>query len=376
MITSLQYYDFGYFSEDPTLAKYQNLRVLISSSKDSLIKMWDINGQYSIDTALGFTGGVTGLTISNDLLIASSEYETLKVYEMKVTPSSDGTTFTFLQDKGEFKKTSKERSIAIKFYKPKKILIVLSNDGTLEMWHKNSQKEIARRMLKSRKRKIEKSKDSAKQETLKSEFEEYKGKVSEMVEAGKYDIKYLFSPLASQALGNKARAFFVWRKTGASATEEFRAIIGYSTNSLELWTIKAEAQNQEDEVMKTQEKAVNSLSMQKIQDIGWWGHQTPIRVCISSTNDQLLLTASTESVKIWNISSLECTKNLVLENIVCGTFLPGDKYAVLGSKEGYIYILDANSLEVAQKIEVIFSNISNRVIYYLINRVTMEKYGV
>eukprot|EP01022_Parablepharisma_sp_SALTPOND_P019786 TRINITY_DN3426_c2_g1_i1.p1 TRINITY_DN3426_c2_g1~~TRINITY_DN3426_c2_g1_i1.p1 ORF type:complete len:964 (-),score=102.02 TRINITY_DN3426_c2_g1_i1:3822-6713(-) len=351
VITSLQYYDYGYFSDDPAFAKYQNFKVLISSSKDSLIKIWDINGQYSIDTALGFTGGITGLTIAGNYLLATSDYEAIKVYELKVIQSEDGNSFSFMQEKGEFKKPSKERTIAISYYKPKKILIILSKDGSLEMWRKNGQKEISRRMLKSRKRKIEKTKEKG-DASLKAEYKEYKAKIQELVAAGDYDIKYLFSPIASQALGSKAHAFFVWRKSGLAATEEFRAIIGYSSNTLELWSIKQEEVKQEEALLKVGEKAVAGLGMHKIQEIGWWGHKTPIRTCLVSSNDQFLLTASTEAVKVWNVNSLECTKTLPMENVVCGTFLPGDKYAVLGSKEGYIYIIDTNSLEVAQKIEV------------------------
>ncbi len=39
VITSLLYYNYGYFSQDPAYAKYQNLKVIISSSKDSLIRV-------------------------------------------------------------------------------------------------------------------------------------------------------------------------------------------------------------------------------------------------------------------------------------------------------------------------------------------------
>jgi len=362
LISSLVYYDFGYFSDDPALAKYQNLKVLISASKDSLIKMWDITGQYSIDTQLGFTGGVTGLTIAGNLLIATSDFDSIKVYELKPKENKEGSTstFTFLQEKGEFKKTSKERTIMIKYYKPKKTLLILSIDGTLELFKKNNRQEIAKRMLKSRKRKIEKAKleenKSSKLEQLKSELETYKEELPAKIKAGEYDIKYVFSQIGNQALGNKARAFYVWRKSGVT-TEEFRAIIGYSTNSLELWSVKkAENQTEEDALLKTGENTkIGMLEMTKIQEIGFWGHKSPIRLCIVSGNDELLLTASNESVKIWNISSLQITKNIQLENIVCGTFLPGDKYAILGSKEGYIYIVDSISLEILHKIEVFFA---------------------
>jgi U3 small nucleolar RNA-associated protein 12 len=338
-ITSLQCYNFGYFSDDPELAKYQNLKVLVSASKDSLIKIWNVAGQYSIDASLGFTGGVSALAIAGHYLLASSDYGQVKVYELKVSKKEN--TFGFIQERGEFKKTSKERTICIQYYKPKKIIAILSNDGTLEIWHKNSQLEIAKRIIKSYKRKLEKNK----KKVTKEELREYKTNVKTQVLNGEFDTKYLFTLVIIQALGNKARSFYLWKKAGLPEAESLRALIGYSTNLLELWSIKEEKQELE---------STKKTAIEKIQDVGWWGHRTPIRTCIVSPNDKLLVTASNEATKVWNVASLKCTKSIPLENITCGTFIPGEKFVVLGSKEGYIYVLDLSALEVAQKIEVVY----------------------
>jgi len=324
------------------LAKYQNLKILISASKDSLIKVWNIAGQYSIDTSLGFTGGVSALTIAGHYLLASSDYGQVKVYELKVSKKEN--TFGFIQERGEFKKTSKERTICIQYYKPKKIIAILSNDGTLEIWRKNSQLEIAKRIIKSYKRKLEKNK----KKITKEESREYKANVKTQVLNGEFDTKYLFTLVVTQTLGNKARSFFLWKKTKVPEAESLRALIGYSTNLLELWSIK-----EEKEESTIEKESTKKTVIKKIQDIGWWGHRTPIRTCIISPNDKLLVTASNETTKIWNIASLKCTKSIPLENIICGIFIPGEKFVVLGSKEGYIYVLDSSALEVVQKIEVL-----------------------
>lgn len=337
----MQCYDFGYFSDDPELAKYQGMKALVSASKDSLVKVWNVAGQYSVDTSLGFTGGVSGLAIAGSYLLASSDYGSMKVYELKVNKKEN--TFGFMQEKGEFKKASKERTIEMQYYRKKKILAVLSSDGTLELWHKNSQAEIAKRIVRSYKRKLEKSKKKA----TKKEISEYKASVKEKVVSKEFDVKYMFSLILTQALGSKARAFVLWKKGGVPEAEALRALIGYSTNLLELWSIKEEKQEP-----SLEQKITKKVLMEKIQEVGWWGHRTPIRVCAVSSNDRLLVTSSGEATKVWNVASLKCTKSVSLENVTCGTFVPGEKLVVLGSKEGYIYVLDSNSLEVLQKIEV------------------------
>ena len=190
------------------------------------------------------------------------------------------------------------------YQKVKKLLFVLSKtkhttnigaDGMLEIWKKNTDKEVARRLLKTQRRKIEKQKDTDEKtkEEAKNALKEYKTQVMEQVLRGEYDVKYIFTPLANQQLGNKARSFYFWKKS-RQGTEDFRAIIGFNNNSLELWGLKVIPKKQEDVLSKHPlEKGSLEATMQKMQEIGWWGHKSPIRVCAVSGNDQLLLTAST-----------------------------------------------------------------------------------
>lgn len=165
------------------------------------------------------------------------------------------------------------------------------------MWRKNSKKDVALRLLKSRKRKLKKA--AAKEEVteatvaaFKKELKEYRVQVSEMVRAGDFDAKYNFSPLASHQLGNKTRSFYIWRKSPQGNGDEYRVIIGYNNNSLELWGMKVAPKTTQEEG-KAKKGETLEVHFKKIQELGWWGHQTPIRVCMVSGNDQLLLTAST-----------------------------------------------------------------------------------
>jgi hypothetical protein len=76
---------------------------------------------------LAFTGGVTDLAISGNILVATSDNETVKMYELQVVQSQeDKSIFNFLKEKGEFKKFSKERALCVSSVKAKKLLIMLS----------------------------------------------------------------------------------------------------------------------------------------------------------------------------------------------------------------------------------------------------------
>lgn len=320
--------------------------------------MWDIKGQYSIDSVLGFSGPVTNIATADKFLVASSEDEVLKILELKVNQIQEGnaTIWKFFVEKGEFKKFSKERTLCMKYEKSKRLLLILSVDGILEIWRRSTKKEIAKRLIRIKKRKLENMKnrdtvDEQAKEELKAQLLEYKNKAQELVKQGEFDPKYMFTAITSQQFGNKARNFAYFKKEMTS-TPEYRLIIGMNTNTLELWNIQVTKKKVDELTIKEKSAESNiQVALEKIQSIGWWGHQTPIRVCANSNNDQLLLTASTECIKIWNINSLLCTKTSNIENVVSAVFLPGDKYVILGTKEGFLFILDCSSLEILQKIE-------------------------
>ncbi len=65
------------------------------------------------------------------MLIAASEYDVLKLYELVVAPAAttgtETATFTFLKAKGEMKKFSKERGVSMSYLEDKRLLLILSN---------------------------------------------------------------------------------------------------------------------------------------------------------------------------------------------------------------------------------------------------------
>ncbi len=63
-------------------------------------------------------------------------------------------------------------------------------------------------------------------------------------------------------------------------------------------------------------------------------------------------------MKTWTVDTFTCTKQLPIENVVSALFLPGDKYAVLGSKEGMLHIVDCTSLEIIQSVEAPFFSLT------------------
>lgn len=68
------------------------------------------------------------------------------------------------------------------------------------------------------------------------------------------------------------------------------------------------------------------------------GHPTAIRTVQVSSDDSLILTSSSECVKIWNSENREI-KNVVTVStryVTSSAFLSKNNYFLIGDKEGYL----------------------------------------
>ncbi|KAI8000711.1 putative DNA primase large subunit [Camellia lanceoleosa] len=62
-----------------------------------------------------------------------------------------------------------------------------------------------------------------------------------------------------------------------------------------------------------------------------------------SSDNTLLMSTSHSAVKIWNPSTGSCLRTIDSGYGLCGLFVPGNKYAVVGTKAGTLEIIDVGS---------------------------------
>jgi U3 small nucleolar RNA-associated protein 12 len=70
-----------------------------------------------------------------------------------------------------------------------------------------------------------------------------------------------------------------------------------------------------------------------------------------SSSSSLLATGSAESIKIWDLESLQCTKNFESGYITSLIFLPKDRFFLIGEKNGMLRLFDLNRNEQVQEIQ-------------------------
>ena len=70
------------------------------------------------------------------------------------------------------------------------------------------------------------------------------------------------------------------------------------------------------------------------------GHRSDVRCIALSPDDSLLLSASSNSVKIWHPLTAACLHTIDSGYGLAALFAPGQKHAVLGTKEGNLELFD------------------------------------
>lgn len=56
------------------------------------------------------------------------------------------------------------------------------------------------------------------------------------------------------------------------------------------------------------------------------GHRSDVRTLCVSSDDSLLASASSGSLKIWNVKTTKCVRTMECGYAICSTFLPGDRH--------------------------------------------------
>ena len=120
-----------------------------------------------------------------------------------------------------------------------------------------------------------------------------------------------------------------------------RVVCALATNALEVHSVAIEKSGDEQTYKSD---IVSAMDM--------YGHPTGIRSIALSSDDVLACTVSKNIAKIWNVGSRSCLRSLPLSSSsskkqgsygLCSVFLPGDTHVVIGTREGYLLIVDIAS---------------------------------
>ncbi|KFG87486.1 WD domain-containing protein [Metarhizium anisopliae] len=318
---------------------------LLTTGKDSLLKLWDLSSRHCIEThisqtngecwALGVSPDVSGcITAGNDgeMKVWSIDTEGLAASTRQVDISAAA---HYLHDRGILHRQSKDRAIEIIFHPQRDYFAVHGSEKSVDVWRIKSEAEIKKSLARKRQRRRQKQKDSKAEEHDAENGDEANEDVS------KANVGDVFVQYVIVRTGGKVRSVD-WATS--SNQKDLQLLVSTTNNQLEYYSIphkeRIERKKKDDIPDYTRGLAVELP-----------GHRADIRALSLSSDDKMLASAANGSMKIWNIKTQACIRTFECGYALCCAFLPGDKVVVVGTKSGELQLFDVASASLIDAVQ-------------------------
>ncbi|CAO1637951.1 unnamed protein product [Parajaminaea phylloscopi] len=354
---------------------------LLSTSKDSLLKIWDLTLQHCIETTLAGKGELWSLAVMEDasaspgdsarrdtlILTGGSEGEIkawllsgealaagiggLTATDVEATESSPRKLLLAL---GNVDVSAKRRVTQMSFGGSTKAgpsyLAISSSDRTVQVFRLREEEEMRKKLARRRRRQKEKEAANA---TSSRQSKQDKGaeestegqEVTWLDRIEPYSIirpesgrlrSFAFADVGSNASGSRSSSH------GASVP----LLCATNANSLEIFSIPSPPKSKEDK------KASGASEPQMSCSLELPGHRSEVRALSLSSDDTLLASAdSAGTLKVWNVKTNRCIRTMSCGYALTVSWLPGDRYIVVGCKDGSIMTYDVPAGENVETIK-------------------------
>jgi U3 small nucleolar RNA-associated protein 12 len=317
----------------------ENCAFLLSTSKDALLKLWDLSTQYCIETHIAQSNGecwALGLSPDQSGCITAGNDGELRAWIIDNTALPRAARETLqespknvLHDRGSFYRHSRDRTIGISFHRRKDFIAIHGSEKAIEIWRIRSDPEIQKSLSRKRRRKREKATEAMDDDEENTAADRPNENAIDISSALISDV---FVPYLIVRTGGKVRSMD-W--AGGKSGKSVSLLAATSNNQVEVYHASVH------EKKKLQSGEPPDYYRNFCVDMP--GHRTDIRCLALSSDDRMLLSASHGSLKIWNVRTQNCIRTLDCGYALCAAFLPGDKIVVLGTKEGKLEIFDIAS---------------------------------
>ncbi|KAI9171275.1 U7 small nucleolar RNA-associated protein [Paramyrothecium foliicola] len=318
---------------------------LLTTSKDSLLKLWDLSSRHCIEThmsqtngecwALGLSPDLSGcITAGNDgeLKVWSLDAENLATSARRVDMAANT---HFLYGRGVLHRQSKDRATEVVFHPRQDYFAVHGSEKGVDVWRIKSETEVRKSLARKRRRRREKQKDAKMAE---ADAADEDGKDEDVSKA---DISEVFVQYVIVRTGGKVRSVD-WALAGGQ--KDLHLLVATTNNQVEYYTVPTKAKSDKS-------KSEDIPDYTRALSVELPGHRTDIRALSLSSDDKMLASAANGSLKIWNIKTQNCIRTFECGYSLCTSFLPGDKVVVVGTKTGELQLFDVASAALLDSVQ-------------------------
>ena len=316
-------------------------KYLLSTSKDALVKLWDLSSPHCIETHVAQTNGecwALGMNPDGDGCITAGNDGELKVWSLDLAGLAEfGTSIAaqskkqdIIKSQGILHRQGKDRTTGITFHPKQDYIAVHGSEKAVELWRIRSNEEVHRHMQRKKRRRREKA--AAAGETLAPEAEDAIG----TPEVGDVFVSYVMV-----RTGGKVRSVD-WSLAGSRSNKNLQLVTSTTNNQVEVYTITP---HQKLASGREAPEYNRSLAVELP------GHRTDVRTLSLSSDDRMLASASAGQLKVWNLKSQTCLRTLECGQALCSAFLPGDRIVLVGTKTGELELYDISTSTLIETIQ-------------------------
>ncbi|CAD5118777.1 DgyrCDS7455 [Dimorphilus gyrociliatus] len=321
--------------------------VVVSCSKDSFVKFWDLTTQHCFKTLVDHRSEVWDMELFGHLIVTGSSDSELRIFritgvneeqdnnEMSVSAEkkikllegnedADENIILNAENIGSVLRESTSRVDSIVTDSTNRVLCVHGTDSHLEIFRINTDAEV--NLVKDKRVKKEKKRSAEE---------------SEIEAASKIRPTDRLRRILNQKLGSKIKSCDLALSKSKDG-EQAKIVCSLADNSLVSFVVTLKDGNFSNEMKVTFE-----------------GHRAEPKSLAFSSDSTSILSASSDSIKLWNRSSMTSLRNMQCELAVCSIFGPNDRQVLAGTKKGLILIFDIGSSELIEKVEAHESSVTS-----------------
>ncbi|WOL09865.1 WD repeat-containing protein 3 isoform X1 [Canna indica] len=306
---------------------------LVTSSKDKFMRVWDLELQQCIQIVSGHHSEIWSLDVDpkERFLVSGSADAELRFYQIRNNAEDieKESKWGILKQFGEIQRQSKDRVGTLRFNKSGSLLACQVAGKLVEIYRVLDDVE-ARRKAKRRLHRKEK-------------------KVSTKAMVGENENGVLPDSLSNHELQHPTVVVsdvFKLLQTLRASKKICSIAFCPSDPKVGLATLSLSLNNN---MLETH--LVDTDKISKLYSIELHGHRSDIRSVTLSSDNDLLMSTSHNAVKIWNPTTGACLRTIESGYGLCSSFVPGNRYALVGTKSGTLEIIDVGSGSSTEVIE-------------------------
>lgn len=213
----------------------------------------------------------------------------------------------------------------LEFHPTLPVILAQTSDRTTAVLRLRSEEEVAAKRARRKKREREKSKK-------KGTVTEEEADVNSPAPTEEIKWEDRVTTWCVVKANAKVKSFSL---AGDDSAKNMGLLLALANNSLEAFTVPSPSGSKKSKLADG-----SAPEPVKVHSVELPGHRQDVRALAVSSDDQILASAASGTLKVWNIRSTACLRTMECGYALCCTFLPGDRHVVVGTKQGELLLYD------------------------------------